>query len=157
MPSKYIPSGRSRGAPPRYLGKWNPVSKSYALEKKDRDLKFSKVSQILRERKNRTARGIKKDRSQKNARVLNPAKRADLLKIMYLPDVFRKYDVIGIDDGRTKASAASTKKKLKKAIAAVKAVSVPKKKKQKKKKLSYAAVVRKSGRKVRKPVKFGFA
>ena len=113
---------RPRGRPPKYLGKWNPKTGKYAKEE-NAPSKISKLSLSILEKKarkkgkntRRTIRGLRKDRTQKTnpTRVLDPKKKADLLKILHLPNVFRLYDVKGIDNGtRTKKQITKARTKV---------------------------------------------
>ena len=113
---------RPRGRPPKYLGKWNPKTGKYAKEE-NVPSKISRLNLSILEKKarkkgkntRRTIRGLRKDRTQKTkpTRVLDPKKKADLLKILHLPNVFRLYDVKGIDNGtRTKKQITKARTKV---------------------------------------------
>ena len=113
---------RPRGRPPKYLGKWNSKTGKYAKEE-SAPSKISRLNLSILEKKarrkgkttRRTIRGLRKDRTQKTkpTRVLDPKKKADLLKILHLPNVFRLYDVKGIDNGtRTKKQITKARTKV---------------------------------------------
>lgn len=119
---------RPRGRPPKYLGKWNPKTGKYAKEE-NAPSKISKLNLSILEKQawkkgkngkkgkntRRTIRGLRKDRTQKTkpTRVLDPKKKADLLKILHMPNVFRRYDVKGIDNGtRTKKQITKARTKV---------------------------------------------